>query len=144
MILIDDNKTVIAGEALKVMAELAVLLDRLALELESKDAINLKYDDIVNRFTRLVYNIKETRNGEIDVVPREILKNNSLKDIFPEDFFNFFNKGSRKTKDNSSTGKSSEEMLKEAMAKLNKAGENLKNTEVKKKKKKKKKKKEDK
>jgi hypothetical protein len=131
MILIDDNKTVIAGEALKVMAELALVLDRLMLELGNKGNMNMDYDEIMDRFIKLTYRIKEARGDMEDAIPQEVLKEHSLKDLFPEDFFEIFGnmpgqnlgkKGRASSQRSKNTsGKSSEDMLKEAMAKLNKA-----------------------
>jgi hypothetical protein len=126
MILIDDKKTVIAGEALKVMVELALVVDRLALELEGKKGLASDYDELIDRFINLVYRIKKSRKGKADVLPQEILDNNSIKDLFPEEFFEVFGNMPGESNNSSSfnTSKSSKEMLEEAMAKLNKAKKN--------------------
>jgi hypothetical protein len=138
MILIDDNKTIIAGEALKVMTELALVVDRLMLELDNKDNIGMSYDDLIDRFIKLVYKIKKARRGKTDVLPQEILNENSLKELFPEDFFKVFgnmpNGKSQKRSDRRENEKSSEDMLKEAMAKLNKSKKEMKASKPKKKK----------
>jgi hypothetical protein len=140
MILIDDNKTVIAGEALRVIAELAMVVDRLVLELSDKKHVGLTYDDLVERFASVVYAVQGARGDSNDISPQEILDKVKLKELFPEDFWKTFGSSSSKSK-KSSSGKISEnsasDMLAEAMAKLNRTKKDVMSDDAPKKKKKK-------
>jgi len=122
MILIDKNKTIIAGEALAVVAELGAILDRLLLELEGKSQIDLSYEELLDRFFKTVLTIKKIRGNRSDISPQEILENGDYKDLFPEDFYNIFN-AEKRLGDRSNPGSDSTEaskLLEEAMARLQK------------------------
>jgi len=152
MILIDDKKTIIAGEALKVMAELGMVVDRLLLELADKDRVGLTYEELVDRFQSMILNIKKVRGNREDVTPQDIFENTALKELFPEDFFQTFaarnDSGGLGRRDGSSTSRSesntsASDLLKEAMEKLNRTKAAAASKEEPKKKKKKKNKKKD-
>jgi hypothetical protein len=130
MILIDDKKTIIAGEALKVMAELGMVVDRLLLELSNKGEQDLEYEELLDRFEKMLLLIKKVRGSRDDMSPQEVFYNAELKDIFPEDFFKSFHgmetsgpSGQSRAEDSQ---KDASELLKEAMAKLNKSKEKAK------------------
>jgi len=152
MIMIDDNKTVIAGEAIKIMTELATVLDRLLAEVSQKTGTPLEYEVILDRFMNLVSEVKEIRDAEGEEInPNQIIDSNKIRKIFPEEFFELrghttprSGRGSEKaSKDNS---KSTSALLKDAMRKLDEAkkAKKIKVSEDKKKSKKSKKSKKDK
>ena len=127
MILIDDNRTVIAGEALKVMTEIALVLDRLFEEISGRRSAatnKLDYDTLRKRFDDLLDAVAEIRDNE-DLSPQEVYKHGKLEKLFPEDFFQSakagWGAGSSELGSSQRKSRKADDMLKEAMKKLEEA-----------------------
>lgn len=121
MLLIDKEKTVIAGEALVVITELAAVLDRLVYEITEKKASGtIQYDHVIKKFMSLVAEVRDVRGDETDLNPHELIASGRLTKLFPEDFFNLSDNGlfrdSSESKNISSDDASN--ALKKAMDKL--------------------------
>lgn len=140
MILIDRDKTVIAGEASIILTEIAAVLDRLFVEVAGKRADAPKYDDLKDKFLHLLEVVEQTRGEHVDFNPQDIVDSPKVKALFHEEFFKE-HKGSERrgrsserrphTSEVSDAG--AEDMLEAAMKKL----EDAKSSTEKKKKKKK-------
>jgi len=130
MILIDDEKTVIAGEAGRIMIELALVVDRFIHELDDKNHPELEYDKTFKKFMELLQKIRDITSKKSNMSPNDILKDPMLNKLFKDGPF-VVDKGSR-GKSNSSSS-SAEDLLKQAMDKLNKAKKKSKKDKKKKK-----------
>lgn len=126
MILIDNEKTVIAGDAVKVLSEIAAVLDRLILEIASKNG-GPTYDEVQEKFAKLMDIVVDVRGTRKDFNPEEIIEDGKIQRLFKEEFFNLINRqpeprrdrsGSRSSKSDSGDA---EDMLERAMRKLNEA-----------------------
>jgi hypothetical protein len=121
MILIDDKRTVIAGEALAILAEVAVLADRLIEELSANQALNINYEELQGRLFETITKVRKYRGPKKEISPNEILVELDLKDIFTEEVFHNFSRAAKSRRTDTSSSKSAEDMLKEAMKKLQKS-----------------------
>jgi len=84
MVLIDREKTIMAGERKIIVAELAATLDRFFAEVEKAGSSSASYDDMINDFLKIVRNAakqRETGNGSpTNIVLEESLLAGSLFD----------------------------------------------------------------
>jgi len=92
MILLDDNTTMITGDAMTIVTELALAADR-AFELLNKASNDPDLPKKqAKRFVKLVQNIRDIRteinpSNPGDVGAKEILASGKLPEIYPEEFF---------------------------------------------------------
>jgi len=145
MVLVDDQKTVIAGEAGKVMVEMALIIDRFLLELEEKGGSkSINYDKAMKKFIALMAKVRAARIQKgADMSPNDIMKIPEIKKMMDEGILSLVGVSPGSISGNSVSSMSSEtaeDLLKQAMKKLEKSKALVKD---KKKKKKNKKNKED-
>ena len=87
MIMIDERKTVIAGDAAKIITELATVIDRLIHEIVSKDGAKITYDELQDRFNTIIKEVKKVRGDNDDINPNELIASGKIREILPEEFF---------------------------------------------------------
>jgi len=80
MILIDGEKSIMAGEARVIITEMAATVDRFALEL-SKSQGNITYDETVEKFIDAVHKVKKLRE-KTNASPHEIDMDVIMNELF--------------------------------------------------------------
>jgi hypothetical protein len=71
MILIDNEKSIMAGEAARLMAELAATIDRLAYETSKGSNGRLSEEEIIDKLLQMVEKSTEIRRNK-NLAPNEI------------------------------------------------------------------------
>jgi hypothetical protein len=80
MILIDGEKSIMAGEARVIITEMAATVDRFALEL-SKSQSAITYDEIMEKFIDAVHKVKKLRE-KTNASPHEIDMDIIMNELF--------------------------------------------------------------
>lgn len=131
MILIDDKKTVIAGDAVKVLTEIAAVLDRLISEIAGKTN-GPTYEEIYDKFDELMDIVQDIRGTREEFNPEEIVSDGKVQALFKETFFDLIggtplSAGGKKRsyKEEAKNESSAEDMLERAMRKLQEQKDNI-------------------
>jgi len=81
MILIDEDKSIMAGDAKEILAELAATADRFFYEVEKETSGGISYDDLMSDFTRLIHKAKVLRKKG-NVSPNDLIKEGMEATVF--------------------------------------------------------------